>query len=108
MSRKKAREIVLCLVFEKEYQKDAGCVKLYQDLIELAEDSDDLIVRMFENNGCLTETAVTFGFDVAAVFLADMMENKLAGIPVAGNSVTLTLKPFEIVTLCVTPCHYEK
>jgi N utilization substance protein B len=41
MSRKKAREIVLCLVFEKEYQKDAGCEKLYQDLLELAESSED-------------------------------------------------------------------
>ena len=48
MSRKKAREIVLCLVFEKEYQKDAGCEKLYQDLIELAEESDDL--HGFKNN----------------------------------------------------------
>ena len=42
MSRKKAREIVLCLVFEKEYHKDAGCAKLYQDLIDLAENGDDL------------------------------------------------------------------
>jgi len=48
MSRKKAREIVLCLVFEKEYQKDAGCVNLYQDLIELAENGDDL--HGFKNN----------------------------------------------------------
>jgi len=37
MSRRKAREIVLCLVFEKEYHKDAGCEKLYGDLVELAE-----------------------------------------------------------------------
>lgn len=42
MSRKKAREIVLCLVFEKEYQKDMGCEKLYQDLVELAESGDDI------------------------------------------------------------------
>ena len=41
MSRKKAREIVLCLVFEKEYHKDAGCDKLYQDLIELSENNED-------------------------------------------------------------------
>ena len=34
MNRRKAREIVLCLVFEKEYQKDLGCVKLYDDLFE--------------------------------------------------------------------------
>ena len=42
MSRKKAREIVLCLVFEKEYHKEAGCAGLYQDLLELAENSEDL------------------------------------------------------------------
>ena len=42
MSRKKAREIVLCLVFEKEYRRDSGCEKLYQDLIELAESGEDL------------------------------------------------------------------
>ena len=34
MSRRKAREIVLCLVFEKEYHRDCGCEKLYNDLFE--------------------------------------------------------------------------
>ena len=34
MSRKKAREIVLCLVFEKEYYRDCSCEKLYKDLFE--------------------------------------------------------------------------
>jgi len=34
MSRRKAREIVLCLVFEKEYQKNFSCEKLYDDLFE--------------------------------------------------------------------------
>ena len=34
MSRRKAREIVLCLVFEKEYQRDLSCEKLYKDLFE--------------------------------------------------------------------------
>jgi len=34
MSRKKAREIVLCLVFEKDYHKDKTCEKLYNDLFE--------------------------------------------------------------------------
>jgi len=52
MSRRKAREIVLCLVFEKEYQRDAGCEKLYQDLLELAESSEDF--KDFKDN--LTET----------------------------------------------------
>jgi len=34
MSRKKAREIVLCLVFEKDYHKDQSCEKLYEDLFK--------------------------------------------------------------------------
>ena len=34
MSRRKAREIVLCLVFEKDYQRDCSCEKLYNDLFE--------------------------------------------------------------------------
>ena len=34
MSRKKAREIVLCLVFEKDYYRDLSCEKLYDDLFE--------------------------------------------------------------------------
>ena len=34
MSRKKARELVLCLVFEKEYHKNQNCEKLYNDLFE--------------------------------------------------------------------------
>ena len=34
MSRRKAREIVLCLVFEKDYHRDFGCDKLYEDLFE--------------------------------------------------------------------------
>jgi len=34
MSRKKAREIVLCLVFEKDYHKDLSCKKLFDEVIE--------------------------------------------------------------------------
>jgi N utilization substance protein B len=40
MSRKKAREIVLCLVFEKEYQRDLSCAKLYDVLFENCDISE--------------------------------------------------------------------
>jgi len=42
MSREKAREIVLCLVFEKDYRKDQTCEKLYDVLFE------DLLGDIFE------------------------------------------------------------
>ncbi|MCL2158368.1 MAG: transcription antitermination factor NusB [Oscillospiraceae bacterium] len=34
MSRKKAREILLCLVFEKDHHKDCDCEKLHGELFE--------------------------------------------------------------------------
>jgi len=34
MSRRKAREIVLCLAFEKDYHRETSCEKLYDDLFE--------------------------------------------------------------------------
>lgn len=43
MSRRKAREIVLCLVFEKDYRKDQSCEKLYEYLFE--ELSEDLFEK---------------------------------------------------------------
>jgi len=33
MSRKKARELTMCLVFEKEYQKDKTCGEIYDYLL---------------------------------------------------------------------------
>ena len=69
MSRRKAREIVLCLVFEKDYHKNHGCEKLYDDLFEncgngfgenlfeekLKENDEDYMKRtffgVFENVG---------------------------------------------------------
>jgi len=40
MSRRKAREIILCLVFEKEYQRDLSCKKLYDVLFENCDISE--------------------------------------------------------------------
>jgi len=48
MSRRKAREIVLCLVFEKDYRKDQSCEKLYSDLFE--DSLEDIFEKEFLNN----------------------------------------------------------
>jgi N utilization substance protein B len=48
MSRKKAREMVLCLVFEREYHKDTGCEELYESLFELTKNGEEF--RKFENS----------------------------------------------------------
>ena len=48
MSRKKAREVVLCLAFEKDYQKDISCEKLYDDMIKNGQVED--IYNAFNEN----------------------------------------------------------
>jgi len=46
MSRRNAREIVLCLVFEKDYYRDLSCEKLYNDLFE-----NNYIVEIYNSFG---------------------------------------------------------
>ena len=47
MSRRKAREIVLCLVFEKDYYRDWKCEKLYDGLFENSGIGIDEIYNAF-------------------------------------------------------------
>lgn len=51
MSRRKAREIVLCLVFEKDYYRDCPCEKLYNDLFENVGIGIEEIYNQFGENG---------------------------------------------------------
>ncbi len=69
------------------------------DTIKLAEDSNDVVVRLFENGNSVTNCRLTFGFDVVKAYKCDMLENVTEEIAVNDGGVDLTLKPFEIVTL---------
>jgi len=53
MSRRKAREIVLCLVFEKDYHREKNCEKLYNDLFENSDISETY--NSFAENNNKTE-----------------------------------------------------
>lgn len=67
--------------------------------IKLAEDSDDVIVRLYDCDNRLTNAKISFAFNVEQVMVCDIMENNLYDVPVKNNSVLITVKPFEIVTL---------
>lgn len=72
------------------------------ETVKKAEDSDAVIIRMFETWNSRTETTVSFGLPVAEAALCNLMEEKDEPLTLTDNRLTLTFKPFEIKTLKIT------
>lgn len=71
------------------------------ETIKEAEDSSDIIIRMYEAHNCSCPVKVQFGFDVKEVFLCDLMENSLKPLQIENGGVMLNVSGFEIITLKV-------
>lgn len=71
------------------------------DTVKKAEDSDDLVVRMYNCRNRRCDADIAFGFDVKAAHICDMMENNETAVEVNNNALPLAFKPFEIVTVKV-------
>jgi alpha-mannosidase len=72
---------------------------LVVDTIKRAEDSDAIIVRLYEAHNARGKAQVEFGFPVKKAFRCDLLENEQENLPVTDNSITLDVRPFEIITL---------
>jgi alpha-mannosidase len=74
---------------------------VFIEAVKLAEDrSGDLVLRLYEAQGARATTTVSFGVDIEAVWRTDLLERDLGESGWhGGDPVTLTLRPFEIVTL---------
>ena len=75
---------------------------IFVEAVKEAEDDDTIIVRLYDAYNTREKVKVSFGFDVAKVESASILEEAEEEIPVTDNTVTLSVKPFEIVTLKVT------
>ena len=80
---------------------NADCDNVIIDTVKKAEDSGDIIVRMFECYNRRANAKIQFGFDVASVEVCDLMENAEQTVDCTDNAVKLAIKPFELVTLKV-------
>lgn len=69
------------------------------DTVKAAEDSDAMIVRSYETENKRANVTFTFGFRPRRVTVCDLMERELEELHPAGNAVSLTVRPFEILTL---------
>lgn len=72
------------------------------ETVKKAEKSDELVLRVFEHANIRAEAVISFGLDVKRVRTVNLMEEGPSKpLEIKDNSVTLSLRPFEIVTLLV-------
>ncbi|MFD3682213.1 alpha-mannosidase [Streptomyces sp. NPDC058613] len=74
------------------------------EAVKLAEDrGGDVIVRLYESRGGRARATLAAGFPLAAAVESDLLERPLEGTAVGpatpAGTVTLTLRPFQIVTV---------
>ena len=76
-----------------------NCDNVFIETVKRAEDSDAVIVRLYEAYNKRADVTLTAGFDFRKASVCDLLENEEYALTVSGRSVTLPVKPFEIVTL---------
>lgn len=73
------------------------------EALKLADDrSGDVVVRLYESRGERSIGTVGASFETSGVAVTDLLENEIpvpAGVQVEATSVSMTLRPFQIVTL---------
>jgi alpha-mannosidase len=72
------------------------------ETVKKAEGGSALILRMFEHANRRATARVSFGLPVKSVRVVNLMEQDPSDpLPITDNGVTLTFRPFEIVTLMI-------
>jgi len=72
------------------------------DTVKKAEDSDEIIIRLYEAYGQRGEVTLTFGFNTPErVVECNLMEEGNSMINISGNAVRFYIKPYEIRTFKV-------
>ena len=72
------------------------------ETVKTAENSEDIIVRLYECCNRRTNATLQFGFEISEVSICDLMENEIETVAnTTQNSVNIEIKPYEIVTLMV-------
>jgi len=69
------------------------------ETVKKAEKSDAIVMRLYEHANARAAATIRFGVPVKSARLVNLMEEGGEPIEVRDNSVTLSLRPFEIATL---------
>lgn len=69
------------------------------ETVKKAEDTSDLILRMYEAYNERTQTSVKLPPHTKQVFRCDLMENEIEELPISQGTAAFEVEPFEIITL---------
>jgi alpha-mannosidase len=69
------------------------------EAVKRADRSDHVVVRICEVWGSRGPARLTLDLPLAAAWRSDLLERDLAEVPLDGRTVTLDLRPFELVTV---------
>lgn len=69
------------------------------ETVKRAEDSEDIIVRLYECFNRSGKITIDTGFDFAQAYICDLNENNIAEAETVGRSITAYVKGYEIVTV---------
>lgn len=69
------------------------------ETVKKAEDSDDVIVRLYECHNTRGHGEINSGRPIKEAILCDLEENELGELEVFDNQVQFSYKPFEILTI---------
>ena len=72
------------------------------DTVKKAEDSDDIIIRLYESHGAHGRVRFTCALPVKTVTRCNFLEENEAKLAWLHGGVTLAVRPFQIVTLKLT------
>ena len=96
------RECDNTVELKKETKNDKQQIVVL-DVVKQAEDSGDIVLRMYECLGASCKAHLRTGFDVAAASVCDLLERVTAPLTVEGEDIALEFEPFEIKTVILTP-----
>jgi alpha-mannosidase len=69
--------------------------------VKKAEDSDDIIVRVYDATGEGAEAKINLGFKAEIAAEVDLMEKESGQLKIENGRISMSLKPFEIKTIIV-------
>ena len=79
-----------------------GAPGLVLDTVKLAEDSDALVLRLYEAHGGRGRARVRLGVPFSSARRSNLLEDDLGPAEVDGDAIVVDFRPWQIVTLLVT------